>query len=98
MTLSGTSLEFIPIGLFAAMCIATSLAAASEPSYSTITPKNRGKIVKYNSIKKNYLPPFRVFNKVRVIYWNNFLIKLFRNYHQERDRRELVEEWGADYG
>ena len=38
---SGTSLEFIPMGLLAAMCMATSLAAASEPSYSTITPKGK---------------------------------------------------------
>ena len=38
MTLSGTSLEFMPMGLLAAMCMAMSLAAASDPVYSTITP------------------------------------------------------------
>ena len=38
ITLSGTSLEFIPMGLLAAMCMAISLAAASDPVYSTITP------------------------------------------------------------
>ena len=42
MTLSGTSLAFIPIGLLAAMCIAISLAAASDPTYSTITPGGEG--------------------------------------------------------